>query len=671
MNTIVKKTCNVILDILIILFGIVFLVSIYSDIQVKVLKKDHADFFGLSMFEVQTGSMSPNINPSDVIIVKANKSPKVKDIITYKNGKDYITHRVVEAYKGTYVTKGDANNSKDEAIKQEQIVGRVIKVFPKFGVIRKTILNPIVLITLLITVYIISLMFAKKENNLKVDNMIAKVKELFNKIELKDKLEKAKMFIESKIPINTKKEIKLEQEQKQKQEKEEIIEETNIIKERFQDIEATGEELDKTVYYRKVSVDKEDLNPTVPSYDEEDFEKVDLKQAASELEEDLTDDKEALVKLEYLNKKKKKFTNIIEKIMFIKEEELKELILALTNNAKLKSNESSIRNTFIKTYIDGKYYNYCGEVNVSYTAKNMNSKLEELINDTSNSLIKAYKGNDNKYKEKVEYYNNIFSLLLHIETMYLSDCEMEKKITNYKKKLVKYLKPYYPTDEVQVEKIKELILIQNTYSKIDIDTLKKMETNTFELKYHQLSGVKNMYGLTLDHNINFSKIYSDYIVDKTYDEGIVAEDKVLVTANILLSRIAKDMIDTNFKNRYLLYIPESLYEKDNKLNKVLKLIDDENAKKCILILVKYKALINNKKTIKDLKKHGYRIALVFDDYIQVKAKDKNSIPLAEYIFVDKKINKVLGINSMVPSELKQHVITEDILSKVDITGGHN
>ena len=44
---------------------------------------------------------------------------------------------------GTYVTKGDANNSKDEPISKEQIVGKVVKIIPGFGIIRKTILNPI------------------------------------------------------------------------------------------------------------------------------------------------------------------------------------------------------------------------------------------------------------------------------------------------------------------------------------------------------------------------------------------------------------------------------------------------------------------------------------------------------------------------------------------------
>ena len=54
-----------------------------------------------------------------------------------------------------------------------------------------------------------------------------------------------------------------------------------------------------------------------------------------------------------------------------------------------------------------------------------------------------------------------------------------------------------------------------------------------------------------DFGVVFSKVYSNYIISKTYDEGVVAEDKVWVILNILLSKIAKDMIDGNFKNKYL------------------------------------------------------------------------------------------------------------------------
>ena len=53
-------------------------------------------------------------------------NPKVKDIITFKSENNFITHIVVEAYKGTYITKGDANNIEDDKISKSDIIGKVI-----------------------------------------------------------------------------------------------------------------------------------------------------------------------------------------------------------------------------------------------------------------------------------------------------------------------------------------------------------------------------------------------------------------------------------------------------------------------------------------------------------------------------------------------------------------
>ena len=57
MNKIVEKVANVSLNILIGIFAVILLVFFYSGFQVKILKNDYANFFGYSMFEVQTGSM--------------------------------------------------------------------------------------------------------------------------------------------------------------------------------------------------------------------------------------------------------------------------------------------------------------------------------------------------------------------------------------------------------------------------------------------------------------------------------------------------------------------------------------------------------------------------------------------------------------------------------------
>ena len=68
-------------------------------------------------------------------------SVKIGDVVTYKQDNDFITHRIIEVYKDTYITKGDANKAKDKPIDKSQIIGKVTKVLPKFGIIKKTLFN--------------------------------------------------------------------------------------------------------------------------------------------------------------------------------------------------------------------------------------------------------------------------------------------------------------------------------------------------------------------------------------------------------------------------------------------------------------------------------------------------------------------------------------------------
>ena len=133
---VIEKVINIILDIAIFVFGIILLISIYNNVQTKILKNSYSSFFGYTVFGVQTGSMADEINAGDWIIVKKEKNLKLNDIVTYMQDGEFITHRIVESYKNTFITKGDANNTKDAPINREQIVGKVIKILPNFEILR-------------------------------------------------------------------------------------------------------------------------------------------------------------------------------------------------------------------------------------------------------------------------------------------------------------------------------------------------------------------------------------------------------------------------------------------------------------------------------------------------------------------------------------------------------
>lgn len=100
----------------------------------------------VSLFNVLTQSMEPNIKPQDVVVtVKVNKPEDIKigDIITFYSTSSIsrgmtITHRVVEVVttdKGiAYKTKGDNNTSSDSApAEYENLIGKVIFKIPQLG----------------------------------------------------------------------------------------------------------------------------------------------------------------------------------------------------------------------------------------------------------------------------------------------------------------------------------------------------------------------------------------------------------------------------------------------------------------------------------------------------------------------------------------------------------
>ena len=109
-----------------------------------------------------TGSMEPTISTGSLILVKEEKEYKVKDIVTYKNDNEYVTHRIVKIENDEITTKGDNNNTEDKAFSKDKIIGKMIYELKIYGFILYLIKNPITWV-LAISIYVI-VMLLKKNN---------------------------------------------------------------------------------------------------------------------------------------------------------------------------------------------------------------------------------------------------------------------------------------------------------------------------------------------------------------------------------------------------------------------------------------------------------------------------------------------------------------------------
>ena len=165
MKNFLYKIIGYILNILLIIITLLILVGIYYIIQIKILKNDFANLCGYTFFEVATGSMENTINIGDVVIVNLTKDVNENDIIEYKDDKNFIKHRLIKKQADKLITRGDANNSEDKPINEDQILGKVIYIVPKMGIFRKIFISKEILglvIAILILLGILFVYEAKK-----------------------------------------------------------------------------------------------------------------------------------------------------------------------------------------------------------------------------------------------------------------------------------------------------------------------------------------------------------------------------------------------------------------------------------------------------------------------------------------------------------------------------
>lgn len=152
----IKNKFNIFIYIILI---IIMLYNISLIIQSIFYPNRTPSFLGIKTYVIISGSMKPNIDIGDIVIVKEEKNLQIGDVISYRKGQSVITHRIVDITEDDgeikYKTKGDNNNTEDsENVLNKNIEGKVIKVIPKLGNVTLVLKNKIAIIIILIMLYI-------------------------------------------------------------------------------------------------------------------------------------------------------------------------------------------------------------------------------------------------------------------------------------------------------------------------------------------------------------------------------------------------------------------------------------------------------------------------------------------------------------------------------------
>lgn len=160
---IVGKITNLFLNILIFIIFVFLLLAIYNFIMLNVFKHSYTNYFGYTYFEILTGSMKDEIDVDDYVFVKITKDVNEHDIISYTSEDDVITHRIISINDDEIITKGDFNNTYDEPITKDDVIGKVIFIGHKYGKFMKFITEPIVFGPILLTIILFNLAFSEKK----------------------------------------------------------------------------------------------------------------------------------------------------------------------------------------------------------------------------------------------------------------------------------------------------------------------------------------------------------------------------------------------------------------------------------------------------------------------------------------------------------------------------
>lgn len=139
-NVKISKVLNVVVIGLFIILALNILTT-KSDKLFKII--------GYRSYTVLSGSMEPEFYPGDLVITKHKSKTDINldDIVTFRDNEGVIiTHRIIEAVDGGYITKGDNNNVEDtDVLKEKNLIGEVKFSIPKVGYLINFLSKPIII----------------------------------------------------------------------------------------------------------------------------------------------------------------------------------------------------------------------------------------------------------------------------------------------------------------------------------------------------------------------------------------------------------------------------------------------------------------------------------------------------------------------------------------------
>lgn len=274
--------------------------------------------------------------------------------------------------------------------------------------------------------------------------------------------------------------------------------------------------------------------------------------------------------------------------------------------------DQDIYDDLINAYINTRYYNLYPRVSES-----LEENIVYYLKKSVQNVV-----DDEKFRDKARYMFKMFKYILTFDGVL--ECDSVRKLINEIKRFrLIELKLNDSGFESKLYTLLENDLIaKKTY-------LESFDDKNFNVKYLK---VKNqIFYCILEHNLKFSKLYSEYAIEKVFSSKTIIEQKSFVAYSLVAVKALQDVIKGNFVKTYIVDYPFSLISKPKKNQRLLKIIDNDIMKEKIVLRMNYKDYLANHDQVYEFTRSGFKIALEIDKDFEFNDENKKLLKLFAFV----------------------------------------
>ena len=305
--------------------------------------------------------------------------------------------------------------------------------------------------------------------------------------------------------------------------------------------------------------------------------------------------------------------NIMNEYIKITKNNMNQYMKLLIENRYIKN----LSDSFIDIYTEIRYYGLI-EVKKGLTVKN---KISMELRKNRELLVQE---NPDKIK-------NIDLIYAFLDSCISLNETSEDNLENEIQQIITLRKQFAFQENLYLSN--EIKKLYKECDKQRKELLKSTESEKFFLKYYTLK-TSNFKKVKLKHNLKFPAIYSRDSINKAFNSGITAEDKLFVEYYLITAQIIKDIQNAIYRKMYLVEFTETILEKSQKLIRLLEIINHPSIQDRAIINITYNSFSKYKDKIYELLRKGFKFAITIDEAFEINDANMQRLTLFQYIFVN-------------------------------------